>query len=394
MNMKIKAVFRSMFRKPLRCMLIILSVAIGVFSVICIQTASEIAQEFLENELNALGMDGITISCVGNNENKYLNTDDLKILEADHTVAYASPTIVEFGSFTVHEQLDETLIWGIGANCESVLSIEVLTGQEIGEREVNDKALSCLISRKMAIKYFGDIESAIGKEIPIYLKKSAETYTVIGVMEHTSGIFENIAGDFLPEIVYIPYTTMQDCLHSQKISQISLKLKDTNNLEKDAAQLVANLNTQKGTNYIKYTNLTDQRNSFSHILKYASVILFIIGSITLLVAGIAVMTTMFSSVNERKREIGIKKAIGARFNDILNEFLLEAIIITLTGSLIGIAITAYAFTVLNLAFGLQLVIHAKLFIYAILLSVSIGCIFGITPAIAAAKQNPIHCLSA
>lgn len=394
MYVKIKAVLQNMFRKPLRSMLIILSVAIGVISVICILKASELAQDFLETELNALGMDGITISCVGNEEDAYLNSADLQRLENNQAVAHASPTIVDFGAFSIDKQTDEALVWGIGANCTSVLSIEMQAGTEIGMEDIQNKASACLISSEAAKQYFGDINHAIGKTITISLKKSTADYTVIGVMEHTSGILENVAGEFLPEIIYIPYTTMQDCLHSEKISQISLKLKDTKNMDQNAAKLVANLNALKGSNAIKYTNLTDQRQSFNHILQYASVILFIIGSITLLVAGIAVMTTMFSSINERKREIGIKKAIGATFTDILYEFLLEAIIITLIGSLVGIAITAYAFTVLNITLGLQLFIDLRLFVYAILLSVTIGCIFGITPAISAARQNPMQCLSA
>ena len=133
---------------------------------------------------------------------------------------------------------------------------------------------------------------------------NGEKYTVIGVIEHTSGILENVAGEFLPEIIYIPYTSMQQSLHSKKISQISLKLKNTNDLEGGATALVKMLNQQKGSHNIKYTNLTDQRKNFSNILNYASIILFIIACITLLVAGIAVMTTMFSSINERKHEIG------------------------------------------------------------------------------------------
>lgn len=383
-----------MFRRPLRCILIILSVAIGVSSVICILKASEIAKELLEGELNALGMDGITISCSENNDNKYLNRDDLKLLENDQTVSYASPTIVEFGTYTANAETDTALVWGIGANCAGILSIDIIAGEEIGEREVEDKSNTCLISLEAAKAHFDSEEGAVGKTISIGVKKKIEEYTVIGVIKHTSGILENVAGEFIPEIIYIPYTSMQECMNSKKISQISLKLKDTKDLESGAAALVEKLNTKKGSNYIKYTNLTDQRKNFSNILDYASVILFIIASITLLVAGIAVMTTMFSSINERKHEIGIKKAIGAKFSDILLEFLLEAIIITLIGSLAGIAITAYAFTILNLSFGFGLVVDIKLFIYSILLSVSVGCIFGITPAISAAKQNPIQCLSA
>ncbi len=381
-----------MFRRPLRCFLIILSVAIGVCSVICILKASEIAKELLEGELNALGMDGITISCAGNNEGDYLDSNDLKRLENDNSVVYASPTIVEFGSFITDDGSDSALIWGVGTDCKSVLNIEIIDGEEIGKREVDKKIKSCLISKEAADKYFdGD---AIGETISLGLKKKSDEYKVIGVIEHSSGILENVAREFIPEIIYIPYTAMQETLDSKKISQISLKLKDTSNLESGAAALVDMLNSKKGSSNIKYTNLTDQRKNFSNILNYASVILFIIASITLLVAGIAVMTTMFSSINERKREIGIKKAIGAKFTDILLEFLLEAIIITVLGSLAGIAITAYAFTILNLAFGFKLIIDIKLFVYAILLSVSVGCVFGILPAISAAKQNPMQCLSA
>ena len=101
-----------------------------------------------------------------------------------------------------------------------------------------------------------------------------------------------------------------------------------------------------------------------------------------------------SSINERKHEIGIKKAIGAKFTDILLEFLLEAIIITVLGSLTGITITACIFTAINLTLGFGLTVDIRLFVYAILLSVSVGCVFGIVPAISAAKQNPMQCLSA
>ena len=143
-----------MLRRPLRCFLIILSVAIGVSSVICILKASDIAKELLEGELNALGMDGITISCTGNNDNDYLDSSDLKLLESDSLVEHASPTIVEFGQFTAGGNTDSALIWGVGTDCQSVLSINIIDGVEIGEGEINNKANCCLISKEASEKFF------------------------------------------------------------------------------------------------------------------------------------------------------------------------------------------------------------------------------------------------
>ena len=206
-------------------------------------------------------------------------------------------------------------------------------------------------------------------------------------------MLQNFIGSYIPNFVYVPYSTMQQLLGKNSFDQIAVKLKSGTDVDKTGDMLVQSLNRTNGSsNAFVSNNLMKQRDSLSNILGVVTLILSSVGAISLLVASLSIMTVMLVSVNERTREIGIKKSIGARKKDILLEFMFEAVLITLFGSLFGI-LAGYGISYLGASyFGFALGIRLDIMALAVGFSVLTGMIFGVYPAMKAAKMNPVDAL--
>lgn len=392
-QMRIKIIFSNLFRRPLRAILPILSIAIGIIAVISITEASKIAKMTVKNELNSLGMDGVSLTCYSQDGKVYLNETDLKAVKENPKIKCATPTVIEFGGYKNLEFNGSALIWGIDKDCDSIIDMQIKYGRGFLQENFENCSKECLVSVKFANDLYGNFERCLGKKIKLTVRHEEFDFTIVGIVEHKSGIMENIAVDYLPQMIYMPYKTMQTCIGSDKLTQISVKFNDNEGRE-SIKEIVDDLNETKHTNLVTYTDLSDQQAELYGIFNTVSTILIIIAGISLIVAGMSVMTTMLSTVTERKRDIGIKKAIGATYFDIFFEYLTEAVIIGIVGAMFGICIVAVTFTVLNLKFGFELTVTGGIFVVTLLVSAVIGGIFGILPAISAARKSPIECLSA
>jgi putative ABC transport system permease protein len=233
----------------------------------------------------------------------------------------------------------------------------------------------------------------IGKKLSITSGGGTEEFEVVGIVKTGSGLLQNFIGNYIPNFVYVPYSTMQQLLGKDSFDQIAVKLKSGTDVDKTGDMLVQSLNRTNGSsNAFVSNNLMKQRDSLSNILGVVTLILSAVGAISLLVASLSIMTVMLVSVNERTREIGIKKSIGARKKDILLEFMFEAILITLFGSFFGI-ISGYAISYLGASyFGFTLGIRLDIMALAVVFSVLTGMVFGVYPAMKAAKMNPVDAL--
>ena len=160
-----------------------------------------------------------------------------------------------------------------------------------------------------------------------------------------------------------------------------------------SASIVKSLERETG-NPGMYTaeNLAKQKDGLNHLLDTITLALTAIGAISLFVASLSIMTMMLVSVNERTREIGIKKSIGASKNNILIEFLAEALLISMIGSLFGAGIGVFVTYLASLSLGVTVSFQLDMIVYTILLSVGVGVIFGVNPALKAANMQPVDAL--
>ena len=249
-----------------------------------------------------------------------------------------------------------------------------------------------MIDRTLAQSCYGT-ENVSGKKITISCSGVSSEYTIVGVIKTGSGILQNMMGGFIPNFVYLPYTTMQNNAGTGNYTQIEVKLKPDHDYDaagKDIVRRMERGGDLKGAYTV--TNLARQKEGISNIIDIFTAVLTCVGVISLIVAGLNIMNVMLVSVNERTREIGIKKALGASKADIVIEFLIEALILTLTGCIIGVVsglLVSWAGTAL---FGLTFAPELDIILLVFIFSAFIGAVFGIYPALKAARLDPVTAL--
>lgn len=204
---------------------------------------------------------------------------------------------------------------------------------------------------------------------------------------------QGMMGDFIPSFVYLPYSTMQELSRKSTFDQIAVKTREGVDLDIAAAQLVSAANSASGINNgFKAENMQSQKNKLNDVLGTVTIALSAIAGVSLVVAGLSIMTLMLASVGERTREIGIKKSIGANQGNILSEFLIEAFTISFFGSIIGAIIGILLIIIGCIPFGIPVRLNAGLIIFSMIISMISGVVFGVYPALLASKLNPVDAL--
>lgn len=387
-----RSAFQNLGRKRLRTALTMMGVAIGVASVILIGNISQCGTDALSREFDSLGLSGLSISAVENENQASLSASDLEIVRKSENVEQAMPVMMQATSVQTTRIVGKALVWGIDADANQIISLDVLYGRSIGVQDVKSGAKVCMVDENFSqVAYKRN--NIVGKKVQIATGSGFEEFEVIGIVKTGSGLLQNFIGDYIPNFVYVPYSTMQDLLGKSSFDQIAVKVKSGSNVDSTGELLIQTLNRKNGSsNAFVSNNLMKQRDSLSNILGIITLILSAVGAISLLVASLSIMTVMLVSVNERTREIGIKKSIGARRKDILLEFLFEAMLITLIGSFVGI-LAGYGVSFLGASyFGLTLGVRFDIMGLAVGFSVLTGMVFGVYPAMKAASMNPVEAL--
>jgi len=265
------------------------------------------------------------------------------------------------------------------------------SGFFFSEDDYNTYAKVAVIGSKIEDEFFGG--QSLGRQIII----QNDRYTVIGVLEEEVMLSRNKQENWMDwknDVIIIPITTMQKRIKGNDIIDgISIKVIDLNQLEDamDEAKQILLLNRDDNEDFVLRSN-SEHMSEWQKMRDMWNFVLGAIASISLIVGGIGIMNTLLSNITERIREIGIRKAIGAKKRDILFQFLMESIVLSCLGGLLGAFIGVYfAGIIQNLA-----EIDTSISVYIVMLSFSfsvlVGIVFGIMPSIRAAKLDPIECL--
>lgn len=388
-----KIALKSLLKKPTRTILTVCSIAIGVAAVLIISLVSDAGTVLINRELDSLGIHGITISISQNGQDIYLDEKDLDYIKQLENVEDALPILTENGYIYDNAKQNATIFWGISGSAQQIISLEAEYGRLISDVDVLSKENVCVIDKNTAKAYFHH-ENCVGNKIMLSVNGLCEYYTVIGVASPNSSILESISSELIPTIIYVPYTNLQSKTGSLSVGKIAIRLNETDGstLETDIARIEKEISLKKSTDAVKTDNLASQRDKLTSILSTVTVMLSIIGSISLVVAGIGVMTLMLVSVGERKKEIGIKKAIGANRTTILGEFLIEALLLSAIGSLTGLLFTGIAAGVASGILGYTFEIRAQQWFLTIGVALCSGIVFGVYPANKASKLRPVDTL--
>lgn len=386
-----RSAYHNLGRKRGRTSLTILGIAIGVASVILIGNISQCGTNVLTTELESLGLGGLAISC-NTGTGVSLDETDLDLVKNCKQVEQATPILMQSTTVAARGEETKALLWGIDTSANQIVSIQIVHGRMFSNKDVRTSANVCLVDEAFSQSAYSR-DNIIGKRVSIQCGGSMEEFEVVGVIKTGSGLLQNMLGNYIPTFVYVPYTTIQTACGRSSFDQIAVKICPDSNVDNTGKSIVATLNQNNGTSdAFVSNNLAKQKDGLTTILDLVTLILSAVGAISLLVASLSIMTVMLVSVSERTREIGIKKAIGARRSDIMLEFLLEAVLISAFGCLVGI-LTGYLISYAGAsAIGVSLGVRWDILLLAIFFSLCTGTIFGVYPAYKASKLRPVDAL--
>lgn len=379
---------RNVFKKGIRTSLTVLGVAVGVMSVLLINTISEAGIKTVNAELDSLGLNGISVS----SDKCAVTNDDLELIKKQSGVENVMPILTFQSTISENDISQDVMIWGVDSGAKQVIAIEILYGRSFESYDINAKENVCLLDENASQELFGR-KNTVGKTINLYTSNGYEKFEIIGITESGSGILQSVMGNIVPSFCYVPYTTFQQWAGSDELYQIAVKLQDESLTKQVSANIKNLIDNEKGiSGSIQIGDLAASRNTLTGLLDTVTVIFSVVGLISLLVAGLGIMTVMLVSVNERTREIGIKKAIGASFFNIMSEFLAEALTICFIGSIIGSVLGFLCIFIGSRIIGMDISVQPSAFVFSISSAVITGGVFGIYPAYKAAKMKVVDAL--
>ena len=396
----IKSSIKNVFSNKMRALLTMLGIIIGVGSVIMIRAIGAGSQAAMNQQFESMGVGRINVSVAGNDRNisssDLMTVKDYNALLENTDIKYIAAT---YSASTTVKLLDPTKtkrasLTGIYGGYKDITNPTLLFGRYIIDND-NDLATKvAVITNTTAVNVFGRAdESVIGQKISLPTYRGTQKYTVVGVISDPNAAFASQYGDQFPENIILPMVTLQRLYGTSQVAQIVVTVNDPNKSDAVAAALTERLNILHGT-----TDKYFAQNTMSIMEQVNTVTSMITGfisavaGISLLVGGIGVMNIMLVTVTERTREIGIRKSIGARRSDIRTQFLIEAVVLTGLGGILGLTFGWGGGTLIGKVMGIDPVVTLGSVLLAVGISCGIGILFGVYPAGKAAKLDPIEAL--
>jgi putative ABC transport system permease protein len=403
MNLKnlLKIAARALVRNKLRAFLTMLGIIIGVASVIAMLAIGEGAKRNIRDEMSSMGTNLIMIMpnmqqrggvSLGASSSMVLKMTDVDALRNEATaLSEVSPQVSANGQVIYGNQNTRTTVYGVSEEYLAIRKLTIESGRIFNSTEVRGMSKVCLLGQTVVENLFGEGSDPVGLSIRI----KNLPFLIIGVLEDKG---ESGMGQDQDDLILAPYTTVQRRLAA--IDYINGIYASAVTEEKSAQAIEEVTEILRRTHKLKESEEDDFRvmsqselmetvSSITDILTY---LLGAIAGISLLVGGIGIMNIMFVSVTERTREIGLRMSIGGRGQDILRQFLVESIILSILGGALGVI---FGYLIAKGAGSLMdspTVITSQSVILAFAVCFAIGVFFGWYPARKAASLNPIDAL--
>ncbi|MFT4060961.1 MAG: ABC transporter permease [Edaphocola sp.] len=399
----LRIALRALQRNKLRAFLTMLGIIIGVAAVIAMMSIGEGSKQSIQSSLSAMGTNMITIMPysdqpgpggggvrLGASSLQTLTEYDYQQLKTKVADASAfSPMVSTSGQAIKGANNWPTSLQGVAPTYLDIRKLSIKSGISFSEDDVKKSAKVCLLGQTVVTNLFGTADP-VGQII----RFNKIPFQVIGVLNAKG---QNTFGQDQDDIILAPYTTVQKRILATNYLQSIYASARTEGVSDKATEQISEVLrathklSGKDDDFMVRTQeeLIKTLGSTSSML---TGLLTAVAGISLLIGGIGIMNIMYVSVTERTREIGLRMSIGARGRDILSQFLIEAIMISITGGLIGAALGVGASLVISSALNWPVVISQSSIVISFLVCVFTGIFFGYYPARKAARLDPIEAL--
>ena len=374
-----------------RTLLTMLGIIIGVAAVIVIVGLGNGLEKYMTDSFSGLGTNTLTVSVSSRGSTRSLSVDEMYgiVDENSQYLDQCSPTVsmngyVKIGSDTV----SSTSVQGVSEDYVDISGASVSSGRNLQYSDMKLRAKVCVIGAYLDQAYFGG--SAVGQTLRVY----GQSYTIVGVLAQQEDILEEGGSD---DCLYLPYTTAARV--AGEVSSYTITMVDENYIDESVTALESALYAVFASDsYYTVTSMAEMVETMTSMINILVGVLAGIAAISLVVGGIGIMNIMLVSVTERTREIGIRKALGAKERYIMQQFVIEAACTSALGGVIGILfgdlLSIAASRVVTQLMEETLAVSPTLAAVAAAfgISVGIGILFGYLPAKKAAVLNPIDAL--
>jgi putative ABC transport system permease protein len=388
-----KMAFSSLKINKMRTFLSTLGVVVGVSSLILITSVGYGAQYSILSSIQSLGSDVIIImpgkkanlfkSSIGSNAmRKPLTYDDALYLKRKMPYAKIAPEVTVNANVRYGRNEISTVVFGTNADAFIVTNYEVAQGRVLTDRDVVGYRNVCVLGYKVNKELFPS-GNAVGKYISVHGNK----FLIVGTLKEKGALGQMDMDD----VLFVPITTLQTQMRTKNVQFIYAKPPDGMSIDVLGARIKSFLTARHGMENFTLNSFEQYMQLAKQVTDIFTIALAAIGSIALIVGGIGIMNIMLASVAERTREIGIRKAVGAKNSDILFQFLLESALISTSGGIIGI-ILGIVGAMLVPQDVLPTHITSSAIIIGFTVSFLIGVFFGVYPASKASKLNPVEAL--
>ncbi len=386
-----KMALRSIWGNKMRSFLTMLGIIIGVASVIILVSIVNGQMSYMIDSFASMGMNKINVSFTSL-ASRTISVDEFYEFYEENQDLFSqmSPSVsvnatVKHGSDT----MDATSVGGYSEEYLELEGYEVAYGRNLLYSDMASRQKVALIGAYVASELYGGGEKALGETIKI----NGEPYQIVGVVEQQTEDMSEFDDGCTDDFVWIPYSRAVKMARNAVITNYVFASSDIDLTDQCTAALESFLmDKMKSEDLYNVTAMSELMDTLNEQIAMMSAMLGGIAGISLLVAGVGVMNIMLVSVTERTREIGIRKALGAKRRVIMEQFVIEAAVTSSIGGIIGILVGAAATTGIGTLLGIPATPTPSAVLISFSVSVGIGLLFGYMPASRAAKLNPIDAL--
>jgi len=376
----------------MRSFLTMLGIIIGIASVMVIVGLGNGMESYMTSEFQSMGTDTLAIQITGQGSSRSISVDEMYQIVEEHPEYFKdiSPTVsmrhtVKVGS----ETLDSTTVTGTAESYFSIKDYAIREGRSLRYMDMANRDRVCVVG-----SYVDDVWYA-GQALGQTIRIGGNVFTIVGVLEQEADTQDEGGTD---DAVYLPYTTAARLSGSEVSSYTVTVVSEDLASESKSVMENALYDVFRSEDAYMVISMTELLDMMKQMLNVMITVLAVIAGISLVVGGIGIMNIMLVSVSERTREIGIRKALGAKERYILSQFVIEAAVISAIGGVIGIAagygLSSLATVIVSALLAVSMPVTPSIgsIVLAFGASAAIGIVFGFLPARKAAQLNPIDAL--